>query len=123
MTTEAQARLELDQADHEEDRVVFLANVWLDRSETFEALHTLLSGAPRMHAQLALHLAHTAALQLAGVAAHAAVRCGTHAHTTGLCLRCCTCCAKCAHSRVLCSCLQIKHAYKPRLLQAACLTL
>jgi hypothetical protein len=44
LTTEAEARLELDQADHEEDRVVFLANVWLDRAETFEALHTLFSG-------------------------------------------------------------------------------
>jgi hypothetical protein len=44
LTTEAEARLELDQADHEEDRIVFLANVWLDRPETFEALHTLFSG-------------------------------------------------------------------------------
>lgn len=44
LTTEAEARLELDQSDHEEDRIVFLANVWLDRGETFEALHTLLSG-------------------------------------------------------------------------------
>lgn len=44
LTTEAEARLELDQVDHEEDRMVFLANVWLDRSETFEALHTLFSG-------------------------------------------------------------------------------
>lgn len=51
LTTEAEARLELDQPDHEEDRVVFLANVWLDRSETFEALHTLLSGAAGMHTQ------------------------------------------------------------------------
>jgi hypothetical protein len=44
LTMEAQARLELDQSDHEEDRIVFLANVWLDRAETFEALHTLFSG-------------------------------------------------------------------------------
>jgi hypothetical protein len=52
LTTEAEARLELDQSDHEEDRIVFLANVWLDRSETFEALHTLLSGEQPMHAQM-----------------------------------------------------------------------
>lgn len=44
LTTEAEARLELDQTDHEDDRIVFLANVWLDRGETFESLHTLLSG-------------------------------------------------------------------------------
>lgn len=44
LTTEVEVRLELEQTDHEEDRIVFLANVWLDRSETFEALHTLLSG-------------------------------------------------------------------------------
>jgi hypothetical protein len=44
LTTEAEARLELDKVDHGEDRIVFLANVWLDRSETFEALRTLLSG-------------------------------------------------------------------------------
>jgi hypothetical protein len=28
----------------QDDRIVFLANVWLDRPDTFEALHTLLSG-------------------------------------------------------------------------------
>jgi hypothetical protein len=28
----------------QDDRIVFLSNVWLDRTDTFEALHTLLSG-------------------------------------------------------------------------------
>lgn len=37
-------RLELEQLGHEEDRIVFLANVWLDKGETFESLHTLFSG-------------------------------------------------------------------------------
>jgi hypothetical protein len=31
----------------QDDRIVFLANVWLDRPDTFEALHTLLSGEQR----------------------------------------------------------------------------
>jgi hypothetical protein len=36
--------MELAELDHSDDRLVFLANVWLDRAETFDALHTLLSG-------------------------------------------------------------------------------
>ncbi|KAF6263998.1 DNA polymerase epsilon, subunit B [Scenedesmus sp. NREL 46B-D3] len=41
---EQQARMELAELDAQDDRIVFLANVWLDRPDTFEALHTLLSG-------------------------------------------------------------------------------
>lgn len=41
---EDQARLELAELDAQEDRIVFLSNVWLDRPGTFESLHTLLSG-------------------------------------------------------------------------------
>jgi hypothetical protein len=63
LTTEAEARLELDQVDHEEDRIVFLANVWLDRSETFEALHTLLSGTQRMSPGLRGCVCHVQAAQ------------------------------------------------------------
>ncbi|KAF8057260.1 DPB2 [Scenedesmus sp. PABB004] len=38
------ARLEVDAADHAHDRMMFLANVWLDRPATFDALHLLFSG-------------------------------------------------------------------------------
>lgn len=44
LSTEDQARLELAELDAEDDRIVFLSNVWLDRPGTFELLHTLMSG-------------------------------------------------------------------------------
>lgn len=48
----------------QEDRIVFLSNVWLDRPETFEALHTLLSGesSRHWHCQHAQHELHPCSL-------------------------------------------------------------
>lgn len=45
MSSSDRVALELAEAEAEHDRVVFLADVWLDRPATFEALHTLFSGA------------------------------------------------------------------------------
>lgn len=44
LSTEQQAQFELAEMDAVDDRIVFLANVWLDRAGTFDSLHTLFSG-------------------------------------------------------------------------------
>lgn len=51
----------------QDDRIVFLANVWLDRPDTFEALHTLLSGElrSRKHDGTGCVKSHSATQQLA----------------------------------------------------------
>eukprot|EP00775_Hariotina_reticulata_P005085 gene5085-5326_t len=44
LSPDQQALLEVAEVDHANDRLLFLANVWLDRKDTFEALHSLFMG-------------------------------------------------------------------------------
>jgi len=44
LSPEQQALLEAAEVEHYHDRLLFLANVWLDKADTFEALHSLFSG-------------------------------------------------------------------------------
>jgi hypothetical protein len=44
MTPDQQTLLEVAEMDHANDRLLFLTNVWLDRKDTFDALHNLFLG-------------------------------------------------------------------------------
>jgi hypothetical protein len=44
LSAQEQVALDLEVLDREEDRLVFLANVWLDKQATFDSLNTLFLG-------------------------------------------------------------------------------